>query len=72
MANYDSIHLPPWRARARRTGVRSNPGGDPRQARSQMPAGPAFPPEFGVRTARFAAAGPSSLLQNPRRSSADH
>jgi hypothetical protein len=45
MSNYDSIHLPPWRARARRAGVRSNPGGDLRQSRSELPAGPAFPPE---------------------------
>jgi hypothetical protein len=42
MPNYDFIHLPPWRARARRAGVRSNPGNDHQRARSQMPDRPPF------------------------------
>jgi hypothetical protein len=45
MADYDSIHLPRWRGRARRAGVRSNPGRDPHDALSLRPAGPPSQPE---------------------------
>jgi hypothetical protein len=59
MPNYDFIHLPPWRARARRAGVRSNPGNDHQRARSQMPDRPPFQSQTRIRTARFAAPRPS-------------
>jgi hypothetical protein len=71
MADYDSIQLPRWRARARTAGVRPNPGGDPHEALSLRFARPpsqlepeSAPPDSPL----LAAAKPTQAVSSPLKS----
>jgi hypothetical protein len=71
MADYDSIQLPRWRARARRAGVRPNSGGDPHKALSLRSAGApsqqkpkSVPPDSPL----LAAAKPTQIICGPLKS----
>jgi hypothetical protein len=71
ITDYDSIHHPRWRARARSAGVRSNPGGGTHEVLSLRPAGPrsqqepkSLPPDSPL----LAAANPTHAIWDPLKS----
>ena len=55
IADYDSIQLPRWRARARNAGVRLNPGGDRHESTFTKARWASIAAGTGICTARFAA-----------------